>query len=144
MQSLYADDFATHAGYLLGGFGTYGTDYVERAVISQIGLGAFVPQQAVYAMAWDDSSHAVLAGSSSYVLHLATPPPTTEGWSVTIYNLKGQLVAKLRGPLRAHEHVARDPQRRRLPRPLPAADGLPRRQRTQPTGCPPRPARASR
>jgi hypothetical protein len=97
VKSLYADGFATHAGYLLGGFGTYGTDYVERAVISQIGLGAFVPQQAVYAMAWDDSRHAVLAGSSSYVLHLATPPPTTEGWSVTIYNLKGQLVANAGG-----------------------------------------------
>ncbi len=97
VQSLYAKDFGAHAGYLLGGFGTYGTDYVERGVISQIGLGAFVPQQAVYAMAWDDSTHAALAGSSSYVLHLATAPPTSEGWSLTVYNLKGQLVADTAG-----------------------------------------------
>ena len=76
VKSLYSQDFSAHAGYLLGGFGTYGTDYVERAVISQIGLGAFVPQQAVYAMAWDDSTRTVLDGSSSYVLHLSVEPPT--------------------------------------------------------------------
>lgn len=93
VKSLYSQDFSAHAGYLLGGFGTYGTDYVERAVISQIGLGAFVPRQAVYAMAWDDSTRTTLDGSSSYVLHLAAEPPTSEGWSLTVYNLKGQLVA---------------------------------------------------
>ena len=54
-QQLYAAGFAKHAGYLLGGFGSYGTDYTERAVISQVGLGAFVAHQAIYAMAWSDS-----------------------------------------------------------------------------------------
>ena len=29
VQSLYAADFDKHAGYLLGGFGRYGTDYVS-------------------------------------------------------------------------------------------------------------------
>jgi hypothetical protein len=91
-QSIYASGFQTHAGYLLGGFGTYGTNYAERAVISQVGLGAFVSDQAMYAMAWSDSSGTALAGSAAYVLHLATPPPTTEGWSLTVYNLKGGLV----------------------------------------------------
>jgi hypothetical protein len=90
--SLYAAGFAKHAGYLLGGFGTYGTDYTQRAVISQVGLGAFVAHQAIYAMAWSDSASKALSGSSSYVLHLTSPPPTTEGWSLTIYNLKGALV----------------------------------------------------
>ena len=51
---LFAEDFPKHQGYLLGGFGSYGTNYAERAVISQIGLGAFVPQQAIYAMTWTD------------------------------------------------------------------------------------------
>jgi hypothetical protein len=93
VRSLYSSDFAQHAGYLLGGFGRYRTDYVERAVISQVGLGAFVPQQAIYAMAWDDATQTPLTGTASYVLHMATAPPTTEGWSLTVYNLKGQLVA---------------------------------------------------
>ena len=91
-QSLYAAGFSTHAGYLLGGFGTYGTNYAERAVISQVGLGAFVAHQAVYAMAWSDSAKQPLSGSSAYRLHLAAPPPTAEGWSLTVYDLKGALV----------------------------------------------------
>lgn len=92
LQSIIRSDAPKHDGYLLGGFGSYGTDYAERAVISQIGLGAFVPDQAVYAMAWSDSSGAALDGSSSYVLHLAEAPPTSEGWSLTVYTLGGALV----------------------------------------------------
>ena len=91
-QQLYAAGFAQHSGYLLGGFGTYGTNYTQRAVISQVGLGAFVPHQAVYAMAWSDTTSTTLNGSTAYVLHLATPPPTAEGWSFTVYTLQGGLV----------------------------------------------------
>jgi hypothetical protein len=93
VATLYAQDAPAHHGYLLGGFGRYGTDYEQRAVISQIGLGAFVPQQAIYAMSWDDDAAAQLDGSSSYVLHLAGAPPTAEGWSVTVYTMAGALVA---------------------------------------------------
>lgn len=96
-QSLYAAGFDKHSGYLLGGFGTYGTDYVLRSAISQIGLGAFVPEQAVYAMGWSDSTGTPLDGSSSYVLHLETPPPTGEGWSVTVYSLQGGLMPNALG-----------------------------------------------
>ena len=84
---LVAQDSPKHNGYLLGGFGSYGTDYVERAVISQIGLGAFLPQQAIYAMTWSDASQQALASrhhalSSMSPMHCAvqtkspTSPPT--------------------------------------------------------------------
>ncbi len=96
-KTLYAQGFATHRGYLLGGFGTYGTDYTERAVISQVGLGAFVSHQAIYAMAWSDKTGTALSGSTAYVLHLASPPPTSEGWSLTVYSLKGTLVGNSLG-----------------------------------------------
>ena len=66
-------------------------------MISQVGLGAFVAHQAVYAMAWSDAGAAALSGSSSYVLHLATPPPTAEGWSFTAYTLQGGLVPNALG-----------------------------------------------
>ncbi len=92
-QQLLSTDSSVHNGYLLGGFGRYGTDYTQRAVISQVGLGAFVPQQAIYAMGWNDHAGRALSGSSSYVLHLTAPPPSTEGWSLTVYDLKGALVA---------------------------------------------------
>ena len=92
-QALFAQGFGTHNGYLLGGFGTYGTNYSERAVISQVGLGAFVAHQAMYAMSWSDSAKTALSGSEAYVLHLATAPPTNEGWSLTVYSLQGALIA---------------------------------------------------
>lgn len=91
-QRLVAADAPVHHGYLLGGFGSYGTDYAERAVISQVGLGAFLPQQAIYAMAWSDAAGATLDGSSAYALHLV-PPPTREGWSLTLYSDAGALLA---------------------------------------------------
>ncbi len=90
--ALSAADFDQHNGYLLGGFGRYGTDYVRRAVISQIGLGAFVAEQAVYAMAWTDHRRRALNGSQRYVVHLPEPPPTREGWSLTVYDLNGALM----------------------------------------------------
>ncbi len=89
-KALVAKHALVHAGYLLGGFGTYGTDYAQRAVISQIGLGAFVAHQAIYAMAWSDSAEQALDGSTPYVLHMTTPPPTDEGWSLTVYTLGGR------------------------------------------------------
>jgi hypothetical protein len=91
-KRLYAEDFGKHNGYLLGGFGTYGTNYTLRAVISQIGLGAFVPQQAMYAMSWSDHDKKALSGSTPYVLHMPSAPPSSEGWSLTVYNLKGALI----------------------------------------------------
>ena len=92
-QKLFAEGFAKNNGYLLGGFGQYGTDYTLRAVVSQIGLGAFVPHQAIYAMSWSDHDKKALSGSTSYVLHMQDPPPTSEGWSLTVYDLHGALVS---------------------------------------------------
>jgi len=92
-KSVFADGFEEHNGYLLGGFGRYGTDYVKRAVISQVGLGAFISSQAMYAMTWTDHARRALHGSGRYVLHLPKAPPTREGWSITVYNLQGALMA---------------------------------------------------
>ena len=93
LQQLYKAGFARHAGYLLGGFGSYGTDYTKRAVIAAIGLGAIRAQLTIFAMAWSDATGKPLDGSSSYLLHLAAAPPSRQGWSLTVYNLKGGLEA---------------------------------------------------
>jgi len=92
-RELFASRAPRNNGYLLGGFGRYGTDYALRAAISQVGLGAFVPQQTIYAMAWSDHDGAPLTGSTPYVLHLQTAPPAREGWSLTVYDLHGAMVA---------------------------------------------------
>ena len=49
IASLYAADFPKYNGYLLGGFGRYGTNYKLRAVVATIGLGAFTSDQSIFA-----------------------------------------------------------------------------------------------
>jgi len=90
--AVYLESFGQHNGYLLGGFGQYGTDYRLRAVISQVGLGAFTPDQAIYAVSWADHDKNPLNGSTNYTLHMTTVPPADETWALTVYNLKGMMI----------------------------------------------------
>jgi hypothetical protein len=91
-KALFLAGFAAHDGYLLGGFGHYGTDYRLRAVIAQIGLGAVASDQSIFALSLTDHSLAPLNGSTNYVLHMPAPPPVNEGWTLTVYDLHGFLV----------------------------------------------------
>lgn len=81
-----------HNGYFLGGFGSYGTDYQLRAVVSQVGLGAFTSDQAIFAMTTTDATGTALNGSTAYTAHLPAEPPAGEGWTVTVYDAKGALI----------------------------------------------------
>ena len=92
-KALFLAGAQKHNGYFLGGFGVYGTDYALRAVIAEVGLGAMSSEQAVFAIAMADHSGQPLTGSSKYILHLPEMPPAGEGWSLTVYNLKGALMA---------------------------------------------------
>ncbi|MFZ1128556.1 DUF1254 domain-containing protein [Methanoregula sp.] len=91
-QTLFLASFDQHNGYLVGGFGQYGTNYPLRAVVSQVGLGAFTSDQAIFAMSWADRNKTPLNGSTNYVLHMASAPPVNEGWTLTVYDLKGALI----------------------------------------------------
>jgi hypothetical protein len=99
-QTLYLASFDQHNSYLIGGFGQYGTNYPLRAVVSQVGLGAFTSDQTIFAMSWDDRTKTPLNGSTNYVLHMTTPPPVDEGWSLTVYNLTGALIPN---PIKRYE-----------------------------------------
>jgi hypothetical protein len=92
LEALFKADFEKHDGYLLGGFGSYGTDYRLRAVVATIGLGAFTSDQAIFAMSPTDRSGRPLDGSAAYVMHLSSMPPVQEAWSVTVYTLAGTLI----------------------------------------------------
>ena len=67
--------------------GVYGNDYLQRAFISFIGLGALPPEEAVYPMAPLDSEGKPLNGASRYVLHFDKDdiPPASAFWSLTMY-----------------------------------------------------------
>jgi hypothetical protein len=68
--------------------GTYGTDYVKRAMIAYMGLGANVVEDAIYPTAATDSTGAPLDSSKKYVVHFAKEqiPPVRAFWSLTMYN----------------------------------------------------------
>ena len=91
--SIYASSATKHQGYLLGGFGQYGTNYALRAVIATIGLGAFTSDQSIFAIGMTDHVLAPLTSATNYVLHMRTPPPVNGGWSLTVYTTQGALAA---------------------------------------------------
>lgn len=70
--------------------GIYGTDYLQRALITAIGLGANRPQDAVYPTSENDVDGKPYSGEHKYVLHFAKgqTPPVDGFWSLTMYNGK--------------------------------------------------------
>lgn len=74
--------------------GDYGTDYLLRAGVAKIGLGANTPEEAYYATAFLDESLRRLNGKNSYQLHFepGQEPPADAFWSITVYDADGFLV----------------------------------------------------
>jgi hypothetical protein len=70
--------------------GIYGTDYLMRALVTAIGLGANRPQDAVYPTSLKDAEGNAYDGASKYVMRFAKGrlPPVRGFWSLTMYNDK--------------------------------------------------------
>ncbi len=68
--------------------GLYGTNYLERAMVAAIGLGANRPQDAVYPYTFVDGTGKHLDGKNNYLLHFTKEqiPPVKGFWSLTMYN----------------------------------------------------------
>lgn len=68
--------------------GNYGTDYLQRAFIAAIGLGANLPQDAIYPTTRVDSTGQKLNGKNHYIIHFAKDglPPVNAFWSLTMYD----------------------------------------------------------
>jgi len=68
--------------------GTYGTDYLQRALVTAIGLGANLPQDAVYPISTTDGAGQPYSGNFRYVMHFAAgQAPSANGfWSLTMYD----------------------------------------------------------
>ena len=75
--------------------GVYGNYYLKRAIISQVGLGANLPEDAIYPLNLGDDAGQPLDGANNYVLHFEkdTTPPVNAFWSVTLYDPQGFQVA---------------------------------------------------
>jgi hypothetical protein len=75
--------------------GEYGTDYLQRALIAAIGLGANLPQDAVYPTSEGSPDGIKYSGANKYVLRFAKDktPPVNGFWSLTMYNSEYFFVA---------------------------------------------------
>jgi hypothetical protein len=68
--------------------GLYGTDYLMRALVTAIGLGANRPQDAVYPTSLKDAAGKKYNGANKYVMHFPKGqlPPVAGFWSLTMYD----------------------------------------------------------
>jgi hypothetical protein len=75
--------------------GVYGNYYLKRAIVAQLGLGANLPEDAIYPINLADESGKPLDGANNYGLHFekGDTPPADAFWSVTLYDSQGFQVA---------------------------------------------------
>ncbi|HMF23114.1 MAG TPA: DUF1254 domain-containing protein [Pseudolabrys sp.] len=75
--------------------GVYGNYYLKRAIITQWGLGANLPEDAIYPTNLEDETGKPLDGANKYTLHFdkGQTPPVSAFWSVTLYDTEGFQVA---------------------------------------------------
>jgi len=87
--------------------GIYGTDYLDRAFVTAVGLGANRPQDAVYPTTENDAAGKPYSGANKYVMHFAKGqmPPANGFWSLTMYNAQYFFVAN---PLNRYTRSSRD------------------------------------
>jgi hypothetical protein len=75
--------------------GVYGNYYLKRAIVTQLGLGANLPEDAIYPFNLGDEAGKPLDGANGYKIHFdkATLPPVDAFWSITLYDNDGYQVA---------------------------------------------------
>jgi hypothetical protein len=71
--------------------GVYGNYYLKRAIVAQLGLGANLPEDAIYPLNLGDDSGKPLDGSNRYAIHFekGNTPPVNAFWSITLYDEDG-------------------------------------------------------
>ena len=77
------------------GVGNYGTNYNLRAAIAYAGLGANIPEDAIYPSCAVDSDGKLFDGANQYVIHFekGKTPPVNAFWSLTMYDQDGFFIA---------------------------------------------------
>jgi hypothetical protein len=71
--------------------GVYGNYYLKRAIVTRIGLGANLPEDAIYPLNLADETGKPLEGANKYTIHFdkGSAPPVNAFWSITMYDPAG-------------------------------------------------------
>jgi hypothetical protein len=71
--------------------GVYGNYYLKRAMVAQLGLGANLPEDAIYPLNLADETGKPLDGANRYIIHFekGAAPPVRAFWSITLYDADG-------------------------------------------------------
>jgi hypothetical protein len=71
--------------------GVYGNYYLKRAIVAQVGLGANLPEDAIYPLNLADDTGKPLNGTNQYTIHFdkGATPPVRAFWSITLYDTAG-------------------------------------------------------
>ena len=74
--------------------GKFGTEYGIRGIVALVGLGANLPEDAVYPTTYVDTEGKALNGANRYTLHFdkGLTPPVNAFWSVTMYDAQSFFV----------------------------------------------------
>ena len=77
--------------------GVYGNYYLKRAIVTQQGLGANLPEDAIYPLNLADEAGQPLDGANKYTIHFdqGDTPPVNAFWSITLYDSEGFQVANV-------------------------------------------------
>jgi len=77
--------------------GVYGNYYLKRAIVAQLGLGANLPEDAIYPLNLADETGKPLDGTNQYTIHFekGAAPPVRAFWSLTLYDADGFQVANV-------------------------------------------------
>jgi hypothetical protein len=77
--------------------GVYGNYYLKRAIVTQQGLGANLPEDAIYPLNLGDESGKPLDGAHKYKIRFdkGATPPVNAFWSITLYDSDGFQVANV-------------------------------------------------
>jgi len=88
-EGIVAGDMKLQHGWLFTTkTGLYGVNYLQRALITAIGLGANRPQDAVYPTSEGPSIFETYSGKNRYIMHFEKGelPPAKGFWSLTMYD----------------------------------------------------------
>jgi hypothetical protein len=87
--------------------GRFGTDYLWRAVVALVGLGANLPEDAIYPRRTVDADQQTLTGANQYAIRFAKDqlPPVGAFWSISMYNSRQAFV---KNPINRHAIGDRD------------------------------------